>query len=281
MMSMYSKNKLYYSELTNKYQQIGGKNEKDIKYIVFVRHGQSTQNESNETNEKYDINNITLTDKGIEQAKITGKYLKKVFKKFDIIYTSPVVRCVETAKIISEQLNLPNVNLIQDSLLIEAGEINHNLNELSFDQREKVISENKDISKLKEKINDELNPFNKLRLSKHFYKIFSDFYKVVPDYDQIHKNYVKCLNKIKQSTDNNILIIGHCGTLVNMQKIICGISLENDMIKFNPSNTKNNQRKKCGNCAIMCVKLSHDGNFELVSPPNNSHLVDIDTMYKY
>jgi len=276
MIKIYSKNKFDYYELLNNFRQMGGKNNKHKKYIVFVRHGESTQNQSNETKEEYDINNITLTEKGIEQSTITGKYLKNVFKKFDIVYTSPIVRCVETAKIINDQLKLPNTNLLQDSLLIETGEINHNLNGLSYEQREKIINGNINVSKLEKRINDELNPFKKLELSKQFYKIFSDAFEVKPDYEQIHKNYVKFLNKIKRSKYNNILIIGHCGTLLNMQKIICGISLENDMIKINPTNNKNNRRNtKCGNCAIMCVELSHDGNFELISPPNNFHLADI------
>ena len=49
--------------------------------IVFVRHGEATHN----TEGSYDPANIILTKKGEKQATKTGKYLNKVFGKFDSV----------------------------------------------------------------------------------------------------------------------------------------------------------------------------------------------------
>ena len=49
-----------------------------MKKIIFVRHGQSTENKASIDNKSYDPNTIKLTDEGKKQAMITGKYLYKV-----------------------------------------------------------------------------------------------------------------------------------------------------------------------------------------------------------
>lgn len=243
-----------------------------IKYCVFIRHGESTQNVAEELGTHYDINNIKLTEKGKQQSRITGKFLKDIFKKFDIIYTSPIKRCIETANIISEELTKKPINLLEDSLLIETGEINHNLYNLPHNPKN---SKNEKLSNLEEKISNVRNPFEQLKISKQFYKIVSDVYEVIPNYVQLLHNYKKFLKKVKRSPHKNILIIGHAGTLLGMQKIICGISLENDIIKFGISNdsriNENVPIPTCSNCSIMCIQLTND-KFELVSSPNNSHL---------
>jgi len=44
-----------------------------MKRIIFVRHGELTENKASTDNKSYDPNNITLTDEGDKQAQITGK----------------------------------------------------------------------------------------------------------------------------------------------------------------------------------------------------------------
>jgi len=237
---------------------------KKQKQIVFVRHGESTQNFAEDFGKEYDINNIVLTKKGIHQAEITGKYLKKIYGKFDIIYSSPITRCVETSKIFMKHLNYSFNNLIQDPLLIEAGEFNH-------DFFESAIKEDKKSVKLEKAVYNELNPFKKLDLSKLFYKRFSEYYNVDPNDEGVYRNYTKFLDKIKRSSHKKILVIAHAGTLVDIQKIICGVSLENDIISFCVSNDSTNPKCDCGNCSIMCVKFV-DNKHELITPPDNSHL---------
>jgi broad specificity phosphatase PhoE len=76
-----------------------------MKRIIFVRHGESTENKASTDNKSYDPNNIKLTELGKQQAMITGKYLYKIFGKFDKVYSSPATRCKETANIIMEEIN--------------------------------------------------------------------------------------------------------------------------------------------------------------------------------
>lgn len=113
-----------------------------MKRIIFVRHGESTENKASTDNKSYDPNNIKLTELGEKQAQITGKYLYKVFGKFDKVYSSPATRCIETANmtlrvnlllrnnIIMEEINYKK-KLDIDELLVEVGYNHNNLDGLS------------------------------------------------------------------------------------------------------------------------------------------------------
>lgn len=81
--------------------------------ILFVRHGQSTQNLAYEKNEEYDPINVSLTQLGKEQAKITGKFLK-IYGEYDVIFSSPLLRAIETSHIIKKELKYKK-NLLHDS----------------------------------------------------------------------------------------------------------------------------------------------------------------------
>ncbi|MCX8189463.1 MAG: histidine phosphatase family protein [Nitrososphaeria archaeon] len=71
--------------------------------ILLIRHGESESNIKHLIS--HDIESYPLTEKGLEQSKILGNELKKL--KIDIIYSSPVLRCRQTAQIISEYLKCP------------------------------------------------------------------------------------------------------------------------------------------------------------------------------
>lgn len=79
--------------------------------LVFVRHGESEGNKGGRFNGSLDF---PLTDKGREQAKKTAEYLDKY--KFDIAYTSDLLRAKETARIIAKR---QNIDLIEDTGLRE------------------------------------------------------------------------------------------------------------------------------------------------------------------
>lgn len=77
------------------------------KMVVLVRHAQSTGNAaladgSFDVIKKSNIsmNDLPLTEFGKEQAKITGKYLRKYYKSFNVYSTSPLVRALETSKLL-------------------------------------------------------------------------------------------------------------------------------------------------------------------------------------
>ena len=68
--------------------------------IYLVRHGQS---EANHTVSLYGLDK-KLTEKGKEQAKIVAQKLKGI--KFDVVFTSELVRAQETAAIIAKEHEL-------------------------------------------------------------------------------------------------------------------------------------------------------------------------------
>ena len=73
-----------------------------------MRHGETIENANNCLVGRI---NSSLTEKGIEQAKKVGNYFKD--KKIDLIISSPLDRCKQTASIISNQIPI----IYSDSLL--------------------------------------------------------------------------------------------------------------------------------------------------------------------
>ena len=86
--------------------------------ILFVRHGESTANRAWMNNEEYDRKNIVLTEKGIEQAKVTGKYIKKVYGKIDYIFHSPIYRCQQTSEIIAKNMGFSKELIPNETLFV-------------------------------------------------------------------------------------------------------------------------------------------------------------------
>jgi len=96
--------------------------------LVLVRHGQSEGNEAVARSKLGDLSAYTpdfqkkhsssyrLTDKGIEQAKVTGKFLReKIGDQYDRYYTSEYVRAMETAAL----LELPSAQWYTEITLRE------------------------------------------------------------------------------------------------------------------------------------------------------------------
>ena len=91
--------------------------------IFLIRHGESMQN----TKENYSIglpdHKVYLTDKGKEEARLAGEFLKKYIEENDIdlsnsvMWVSPYTRTRETASIINEILGIKRVK--EDITLIE------------------------------------------------------------------------------------------------------------------------------------------------------------------
>ena len=104
------------------------------------------------------------------------------------------------------------------------------------------------------------NPFKKLELSKKLHNEATKAFNIKPNFKQIEKNYIKFLKNIKKK--KQILVVAHGGTLQNLEKILCGIDVENtNMTKVPP------------NCSIMCIQYnSQKKRFKFVSSANSSHL---------
>lgn len=71
-----------------------------MNFILLIRHGESESNVKHLIS--HDAESYPLTEKGVEQSKIIANGLKRL--KIDVIYSSPVLRCRQTAQIISESL---------------------------------------------------------------------------------------------------------------------------------------------------------------------------------
>lgn len=91
------------------------KQNSDTKVALFIRHGERA-------NACSDITPLgtLLTPKGIETAKTIGAKLKKIPTTFRL-YTSPVFRCIQTAKAINEVLSNGEFEITISNKLGEPG----------------------------------------------------------------------------------------------------------------------------------------------------------------
>lgn len=82
--------------------------------LILIRHGQSTYNLENRFTGNLDV---TLTSLGEEEAHLAGK--KLIGFRFDIAYTSMLVRAWETLRIILEELKQTDIPIIKNAALNE------------------------------------------------------------------------------------------------------------------------------------------------------------------
>lgn len=83
-------------------------------YLALVRHGQS---EWNAKGLWTGFTNVSLNDKGREEAKMAANALKNIH--FDLAFTSLLKRAKETYEIIKDVLNFKNIPLFEDVALNE------------------------------------------------------------------------------------------------------------------------------------------------------------------
>jgi 2,3-bisphosphoglycerate-dependent phosphoglycerate mutase len=84
--------------------------------LVLVRHGQSDWNLKNLFTGWRDPD---LTPKGVEEAKAAGRALKAKGLRFDVAYTSELVRAQHTLALIMSELGQSNLPVIKDTALNE------------------------------------------------------------------------------------------------------------------------------------------------------------------
>ena len=85
--------------------------------LIIVRHGQTIGNSKKIIQGKMPGK---LTKKGIEQSKIVGKQLKEKYPKIDLVFCSPLNRCVETLNNILEEYPIES-EILMSNLLEERG----------------------------------------------------------------------------------------------------------------------------------------------------------------
>jgi 2,3-bisphosphoglycerate-dependent phosphoglycerate mutase len=84
--------------------------------LVLVRHGQS---EWNAKNLFTGWKNVDLTELGVEEARKGGSMLKGEGLKFDIAFTSALIRAQRTLEIILEELGQSDLKTVRDQFLNE------------------------------------------------------------------------------------------------------------------------------------------------------------------
>ena len=87
-----------------------------LPYLVLVRHGQSEWNKKNLFTGWKDPK---LTDLGIQEATKAGDLLETRNLKFDLMFTSDLFRAQETGRLILEQMNQTDIQVIEDQSLNE------------------------------------------------------------------------------------------------------------------------------------------------------------------
>lgn len=84
--------------------------------LVLVRHGESTWNKENRFTGWTDVD---LSEKGIEEAREGGAYLREQGFVFDIAYTSVLKRAIKTLNIVLEELDQMWIPVAKDWRLNE------------------------------------------------------------------------------------------------------------------------------------------------------------------
>jgi 2,3-bisphosphoglycerate-dependent phosphoglycerate mutase len=84
--------------------------------LVLVRHGQSEWNLKNLFTGWRDVD---LTDKGVAEARAAGRQLKAWGLRFDVAYTSALVRAQRTMDLMLEELGQRSLQVIRDQALNE------------------------------------------------------------------------------------------------------------------------------------------------------------------
>ncbi len=147
--------------------------------IFLVRHGQDTDNAVGILNGR---RNTELTDLGRQQAEIVAEKLKD--NNIELIYTSPLKRAYETARIIADKLGIDEI--VSDEHLIER--------EFGILTGKPVV----DIPKYTSKIlaTDKVNYFLEIEGAESFPMLYQRGKKIIEEIQKRHP-------------DKNVLIVTH------------------------------------------------------------------------
>lgn len=170
--------------------------------IDFVRHGQTLFNLMDKMQGWADA---PLTEKGINDLKKTGKYLKNTH--FDALYSSDLKRSIDTARIIQEENESSKLDL----------RITKNFREISFGSLEGLNSTN-----LWKKLAEPYGFDNQLDFAKKYSMKFTrdvmkkaDPWGYAENFDDLLARFNKGLEQLKEENDidSRILVVTH-GTLI-------------------------------------------------------------------
>lgn len=200
---------------------------------------------------------IGLNNNGVRQAKLVGTYLADYRQKdmtFDAIYSSPLLRAHETAKIIGEELKFENdiivlPELIEHSSGIVSGttkaERLRNPRFKKFMELQRIAGETKD----------------PIDLDDVYAEIDSEIIKLGGDSnEQAVQRAQRAMERIIKEPYKKIIIVTHSGTI---QHILQWISNMADPCQGNMENGTN--------CSVCCIKY-FDNKFKIISSPNTLYI---------
>ena len=162
--------------------------------IYIVRHGQTDYNVEGRYGGRIDI---PLNEEGIRQAYIVKELLKNI--KFDLVFSSPLIRTCETASIITDS------DIIKDNRLIERD---------NGDLEGKLKSEIKEIINFNDP-NTKYNIENIIDFRKRIYNFFDD---------------------ITKYKGKNILVVTHAGVGIYARCYFEGEPVDNDYSEYKIKN---------------------------------------------
>ena len=212
--------------------------------IFLIRHGESMQN----TKENYEIglpdHKVYLTDKGKEEAKLAGLFLKSYIDSNNIdlsnsvMWVSPYTRTRQTASIINDELGIQRVK--EDITLIE--------------QRYGLFSD-KEISKLRELYPEQFAFYD------NYYQNDGKFYAKLPQGESpfdVALRTKQFIDTIYRDKEDVLFVVSHGTTIRTIVMNFFHYSPEWFNKELNP-----------GNCSIRLIDANDKVNTEeyIYNPP--------------
>lgn len=168
--------------------------------IYLVRHGQT---DLNKKNVMQGVSNTPLNEEGLKQAYNVKEKIKNI--NFDICFSSPLKRTLDTAKIITDG----KCNIVTNNLLIERDL--GRFEKMPYDDYKKY-----DFWNLKENLN-----YNKVEPVKNVFKRAKKF-----------------LKEIKNSDYKTVLVVSHHAIIRALHFNIIGYDDSTSLLSFHPENGK-------------------------------------------
>lgn len=247
-------NKLYKTK--DDYLNLNGMRGGSNKEIYFLRHGET---EWNRLGLGQGANNdIPINDTGIEQAKITGRYLnefRQLDKKFDLMVSSPMRRTKETAKIVANIIGYDPQKIIYmdelkeiDSGLLNVGKTDDEMRKdplynKYFELYDRGMGIKDPIQGTIEYIND----------SEELSQLYG-----VETFEHLNHRIRKVFDFITKSNKSKILVVTHNGVITN------GVGSF-----FNIQNLRGDY-KYGTNCHITYI-INQGTNYKLLYGPSTAH----------
>jgi len=235
-----------------------------MKEIYFIRHGETDWNKLGLG--QGSLNDIELNKTGVEQAEITGRYLRDFRmndKPFDIIFSSPLKRTRSTAEIIAKNIGYDEDKIKYMKILEE---IDNGLLSVGKNREEMLLDKFYDkYFELVEELNNIQDPIRKQESYEKVDEILNKYYQY-ETMDQLRSRLVPFVEILKELDVDKILVISHGGTIQGLNRYI--MNIEHIIGDYTYGN----------NCHITYYNYV-DGKFKLVLPPNTRHFKIYDKNY--